>query len=60
MTSTNEGIDLYGTRAISDHGQPVHDRCGQPLRWSTSYDEPHWVHTSAAAVMACPPMRGTL
>lgn len=28
--------------------------CDQPIRYSTSYDEPHWVHTSILATLNCP------
>jgi hypothetical protein len=28
--------------------------CDGPIRWSTSYDEPHWVHVRAQDTLACP------
>lgn len=28
--------------------------CGSDIRWSNSYDTPHYVHTSIAATLACP------
>ena len=34
--------------------QQLCEACGQPVRWSTSYDEPHWVHVKAADILSCP------
>ena len=28
--------------------------CGYDLRYSTSYDEPHWVHVASRATIECP------
>ena len=33
--------------------------CGETLRWSLSYGEPHWVHTSVLACVQCPDVRAS-
>lgn len=46
----------------SQTDQDVDNRCRfceQPVRWSTDYDEPHWVHVKAVDTIACPQYSGT-
>ena len=33
--------------------------CGETLRWSLSYGEPHWVHVSVLACVQCPDVRAS-
>lgn len=48
-TSTEFGHQVY-----TDHGITYCTACHAPVRYSTAYDEPHYVHVRIVDTVACP------